>query len=421
LVIPYIASSSEKRRRTVLDLFKLPRLYWKRFVLWSFQPFYIRYFKLKSVGLENVPKEGSYLIVANHSHLLDPFFIGALIRRPIFQMASNEFFRKPLVRRFMWAMGAFPRKKGFTDFKSIKHAIHIVRQGHPLVIYPEGGRNWDGETLPVLRSIAKLVKLLGVPLVTVVSKGNYLAYPRWADKRRKSPIIVHYSKPVLFGRKSSDEEIIEHIRKGIYNNDNYTDNIKKIRGKNPARGLWRLLWRCPKCRAIDALKEKNGRTVCCTECNAKWEVNLHCFMREKEQEQWVAVKQYCDSMFQEEEISPIENDSPLLDLAPDEQIFLRSRRVLLMHEPEYPRLEKEGDGILFCTDRRLIFENKDTGTLKYFPFESIRGRSTERNNIFQLILEDDIARFIMPEESCYKWEVVYDHIRRRGGYREEEF
>jgi hypothetical protein len=37
------------------------------------------------------------------------------------------------------------------------------------------------------------------------------------------------------------------------------------------------------------------------------------------------------------------------------------------------------------------------------------------------VLENDIARFIMDEESCYKWEVIYDHIRLRGGYRDEEY
>lgn len=403
----------------MLDLFKLPKLYWKRLVLWGFQPFYIRYFRLRGVGLENVPKEGSYLIVANHSHLLDPFFIGALIRRPIFQMASNEFFRKPLVRRFMWAMGAFPRKKGFTDFKSIKYAIHIVREGHPLVIYPEGGRNWDGETLPVMQSIAKLVKLLKIPLVTVVSKGNYLAYPRWADMKRKSPITIYYSKPVLFGRKSTDQEIIDHIKKGIYNNDNYTD-IQKIRGKNPARGLWRLLWRCPACRTIDALRGKKGRFLCCSVCGKEWEVTLNCFMRERETGEWRAIKEYSDTMFREEEIIPLENDGGV-ELARDEQLFLCSKRVTLLHEPMYPKLEKSGEGILYLSSTRLIFRNEEDSSFKSYPFEAIRGRSTERNNIFQLILKDDIARFIMQEESCYKWEAVYDYIRRKGGYRDEDY
>jgi 1-acyl-sn-glycerol-3-phosphate acyltransferase len=402
----------------VLDFFKIPKLYWKRFVLWSFQPFYIRYFRLRAVGLENVPKSGSYLIVANHSHLLDPFFIGALIRRPIFQMASNEFFRQPLVRRFMWAMGAFPRKKGFTDFKSIKYAINLVKKGYPLCIYPEGGRNWDGETLPIIRSIAKLVKLLNVPLVSVVSKGNYLAYPRWADKRRKSPITVHYSKPVLFGRKSTDEEVIEYIQKGIYNNDNYT-KVKKIRGKNPAQGLWRLLWRCPSCRTIDALVEKDGKLIQCTSCKREWEVTLHCLMKETGSKEWKKIKEYSDQMFREEEIVPLPFKSEI-DLDSDEPIYMKSKTLTLFHEPEYPKLESMGDGTLYLTDKRLIFVPLNNSERISYPFEEIRGKSTERNNIFQLVLENDIARFLMPSESCYKWEIVYDYIRKRGGYREYE-
>ncbi len=407
----------EVRRLYKLDFFKIPKWYWKKFVLLTLQPFYIRHFKLKGVGLENVPKEGSYMIVANHSHLLDPFFIGALIRRPILQMASNEYFRQPLVRRFMWAMGAFPRKKGFTDFKSIKYAIHLAKKGYPLIIYPEGGRNWDGETLPILESTAKLVKLLQVPLITVVSKGNYLAYPRWADKRRKSRITIYYSKPVVFSRKSTDEEIIRHIQKGIYNNDNYTE-IKKIRGKNPAQGLPRLLWRCPNCRKIDALLEKDGKYLYCTECEKEWEVNLNCYIRERGASSWKTIKEYSDDMFKESEIITFSNDIGIV-LVDDENIYLKSKRVSLFHEPYYPKLEKVGDGILYLTNKRLLFKNKDDNRVISYSFESIRGRSTERNNIFQIVLEKDIGRFLMTNESCYKWEIFYDYIRKRGGYKGE--
>ena len=402
----------------MFDLFKLPKLYWYWFTLIVLQPFYIRYFKLKAVGLENVPRKGPFLMVANHSHLLDPFFIGALIKRPVFQMASNEFFRKPLVRRFMWAMGAFPRKKGFVDFKSIKHAIKIVKMGYPLIIYPEGGRNWDGETLPILKSTAKLVKLLNVPLITVVSKGNYLAYPRWANRRRKSQITIYYSKPVQFSKDTPDEVIIDHIQRGIYNNDNYTE-IKKIRGKNPAEGLPRLLWRCPECRKIDALKEIDGKYVVCQYCGAKWEVNLRCFMRREGENEWRAIKEYADMMFREEEIIPI-NPAVEVKLENGEKVFLESKEVILYHEPYYPKLERVGKGKLLMTDRRLIFKCDENSKIYSYPFEKIRGRSTELNNVFQIILDDDIGRFVMNEESPYKWEIIYDYIRKKGGYRTEE-
>jgi 1-acyl-sn-glycerol-3-phosphate acyltransferase len=400
------------------DLFVPPKLYFNRLVLRCVQPFYIRMFKLSAVGIENIPKEGSYVLVANHSHLLDPFFIGALIRKTVFQMASNEFFRKPLIKRFMWAMGAFPRRKGYVDLKSIKYAISLVRKGYPLVIYPEGGRNWDGETLPILKSTAKLIKLLKVPLVTVVSKGNYLAFPRWADEKRKSPITIHYSKPVMFDKKSLDDEIIDYIQKGIYNNDNYT-KIKKIKGKNPAVGLPRLLWRCPDCRAIDALEEKNGNYILCTSCKKEWEVNLSCYMRKEGTQEWKAIKEYSDTMFREKEIVPLKEEKPQR-LAPDEKVYLKSKTVTFYHQPEYPELEEIGKGTLYLTGKGLIFIKKDDDSFFSYPFENIRGRSTEVNTVFQIVLDDDIARFEMMQESCYKWEIIYDYIRKKGGFKETE-
>jgi len=400
----------------VLDLFKTPKLFFYHFILIFVRPFYAWHFKLRGVGVENLPKKGPYLMMANHSHLLDPFFIGAIINRPLFQMASNEFFRKPLMRRFMWAMGAFPRKKGFVDFKSIKYAIHLVRQGHPLVIYPEGGRNWDGETLPILKSTANLVKLLNVPLVTVVSKGNYKAYPRWADRRRKSPITIYLSKPVQFDRNTPDEEIIDYVQGGIFNNDNFTE-VDNIRGKNPAEGLTRLLWRCPSCREIEALEEREGKFLVCSSCGMTWEVNLACYMREKGSDTWQPIKKYSDTMFRDAEIVPIKPDIQYPALA-GETIYLSSKIVTFFHEPQYPKLKKTGKGRLFLTDTGLLFIN--SSDVKVFRFEDIRGRSTEQNTFFQVVLNEDIARFEMQEESCYKWELYYDFIRKKRGYREEE-
>jgi len=401
-----------------VDLFKTPKLYFYRFILVWFQPFYKRVFKLKGVGLENLPKQGPYLIVANHSHLLDPFFIGAVIRRPVFQMASNEFFRKPLMRRFMWAMGAFPRKKGFVDFKSIKYAIHLVKKGYPLAIYPEGGRNWDGETLPVLKSTAKLVKLLQVPLVTVVSKGNYKALPRWTDRKRRSPITINFSKPVQFNRTSPDEEIIEHIQRGIFNNDNFTE-VEKIKGKKPAEGLTRLLWRCPSCRKIDALMEKDGKYIACSQCGKEWEVNLDCYMRETNDQNWRPIKEYSDLMFRESEVTPLPQDVKMPTVS-DKTVFLQSGIITLYHEPKYPKLEKVGQGRLILTDKGLVFVRENSETAITYRFENIRGRSTERNTIFQIVMDHDIARFEMTSESCYKWEVYYDYIRNKGGFKGEE-
>jgi len=418
----------------MLDLYKIPKLYFYRWLLWWFPPIYVRISKLCAVGLENVPREGPYLLVGNHSHKLDPLFIAALIRRPIFQMASDEYFRIPLMRRFMWAMGAFPIHKDNVRPREIKHAIKLVEQGYPLAIYPEGGRNWDGKTLPVLESTAKMVNLLNkrrtVPVMAVVSNGNYLAWPRWANKRRKSPITIHYGKPVTFDRKTPEKEIIDWMQKAIDHNDNYT-KIENICGKRPVEGLTRLLWRCPDCRILEGLVENKGKTLICSACGKEWEVNLHCYMKEVGTVSWKPIKEYADLMFREDEIVPLEHDFGNY-LEDGEQVFLQSGEVMLYHEPKYPKLKlkKIDNGKLLLTDRGLVFIKKsDTRSIRY-PFENIRGRSTEKNFIFQIlfliltengspnVLEDgrvklDIGRFKMLNESCLKWELFYDFVRKK--------
>lgn len=53
---------------------------------------------MKVSGIENVPKSGPIIFIANHpSTLLDPIVIGILMKRPIYFLAANEFMGKGLV------------------------------------------------------------------------------------------------------------------------------------------------------------------------------------------------------------------------------------------------------------------------------------------------------------------------------------
>lgn len=426
-MIYYLLLRVRHRRKTLKILYTRPTLVFYWFILIFLGPFVKIFYKLRGVGVRNVPRRGPFVLCANHSHLLDPFFIGALIGRPIFQIASDEFFRKPFLRWFMWEMGAFPRQKGSAAVGALRHAMDLVRKGFPLVIYPEGGRNWDGETLPSIESTARLVKRLGVPLVTVVSKGNYIAWPRWATNRRKSRIHIYFSEPVTFDRDTPDGEVIAHIENGIYNNDNYTE-VEKVKGRDPAKGLPRLLWRCPECRSVDALEERGGSLVGCVRCTREWEVDLRCRMREKGSPEWRAIKEYSDLTFREDEVLPVP-DGTCPGLEPGERLFLESKRVTLYHEPAYPTLDKVGDGRLFLTDRRLVFAPEGGGDALSIEFKRILGRSTEKSTFFQVVFAEDtedidggidIARFEMHGESCLKWQLYYDYVRRVSGRSTEK-
>ncbi len=173
---------------------------------------------------------------------------------------------------------------------------------------------------------------------------------------------------------------------------------------------------------MEGLTEKKGKIIYCTNsrCGKKWEVNLRCYMRDVETHEWIPIKEYADLMFREEEVVPIKHDFDDF-IAEEEQVFLISGEITLYNEHQYPKLRKIGEGRLLLTDKGLVFIIKHNGEVIRYPFERIRGRSTEKNYIFQIVLvclrKDgytgfDVSRFEMLNESCLKWELYYDYVRK---------
>jgi len=134
-----------------------------------------------------------YLILPNHVNNLDPFFVGAFVKEPIYFVTTDEQFRNP-VKGFLLSRltGAIPKKKFVPDIITVKDIIRIVKNKGIVGIFPEGQRSWSGETEELVRSTAKLIKMLGIPVVTVILSGSHLAHPRWANNNRKGKIHLKY-------------------------------------------------------------------------------------------------------------------------------------------------------------------------------------------------------------------------------------
>ena len=81
------------------------------------------------------------------------------------------------------------------------------------------------------------------------------------------------------------------------------------------------------------------------------------------------------------------------------------------NEARFPKLKKVAYGNLYLTDRGLVFVKKGDGNYIRYRFQEIRGRSSEKSNIFQIVPDDGhLERFKMNKESCLKWEVYFDCI-----------
>ena len=121
-------------------------------------------------GLEHLPRDGGYVLAANHLSNFDPWPLGI----PLFPgrylrfMAKSELFWFPL-GPFIAACGAFPVRRGQRDEEAVETALRLCKEGHVVVMFPEGTRRQKGlrkkHEARWRSGAARIALEAGVPLV----------------------------------------------------------------------------------------------------------------------------------------------------------------------------------------------------------------------------------------------------------------
>lgn len=100
-------------------------------------------YKINYIGLENIPKDGGFILACNHQNALDPVIIASAMKRPVHFMAKEELFENNSVGFFLKHFNAFPVVRGSGDMSAVNYAENIVKNGWILGIFPEGTRSKD--------------------------------------------------------------------------------------------------------------------------------------------------------------------------------------------------------------------------------------------------------------------------------------
>jgi 1-acyl-sn-glycerol-3-phosphate acyltransferase len=152
-------------------------------------------FRHRATGTEHVPATGGVVLAANHWSNLDPWplAIPFFPRRFFRFMAKAELFWFPL-GWIISAGGAFKVRRGESDDEAISTAVRLAREGHAVVMFPEGTRRRKGirkkHEARWRSGAARIALAAEVPLVPAGISGT----ERLA---RLGPLRVAYGAPIV--------------------------------------------------------------------------------------------------------------------------------------------------------------------------------------------------------------------------------
>jgi 1-acyl-sn-glycerol-3-phosphate acyltransferase len=164
---------------------------------------YKHYFQLHCQGLEHLPQDRGYLIVANHvSHLDGPAIIAAHSKhlKYVYSLAAKDYFFnrswKSWFYRYFFNMIPFERKGKFLD--CLKICQNAIAQRKYILFFPEGTRSVTGEIQLLKLGLGLLVTQLQVTVVPAYISGTYQALPKGSRFPKKHPIKISFGIPLEF-------------------------------------------------------------------------------------------------------------------------------------------------------------------------------------------------------------------------------
>ena len=120
-------------------------------------------YKIRVVGIENIPQSGAFILCSNHFDSMDPAILTISMKRRMYFMAKNELFVNFFSRQVFTWLGAFPVKRGSQDMQAYKKALSHLNIGNGLLVFIQGTRTMDfsqakkGAALFALKTDAVLI------------------------------------------------------------------------------------------------------------------------------------------------------------------------------------------------------------------------------------------------------------------------
>jgi 1-acyl-sn-glycerol-3-phosphate acyltransferase len=178
-----------------VDHLRMPRLYgFSHYVMgWLWGAF----FRGEVAGTENLPREGPFIIAANHVSLLDPPCVGCHVPRVMRPFARRTLWSGRVASWWLDGVGGIPVDREAGDVAAIKRVLQVLQENRGLILFPEGTRSPDGRLQKPKSGVGLMACRTGAAVVPARIFGSFEAMGKGrAFPRFCTPVSVVFGRPL---------------------------------------------------------------------------------------------------------------------------------------------------------------------------------------------------------------------------------
>lgn len=175
-------------------------------------------------GLENIPKDGPFIIAANHTSYYETVLLHTIliprINKEVHALCNSYYWRYLVARYFLDMSQTIPVyveksvKSRSKNKKSFNKALHYLKKKEIVLVFPEGKRG-DGKKLnKAYNGVAKLAIKSKVPVMPVGFVDAHKVLPKGKLVPRFKRAEVRFGKPMKFERfynKKINDKILNQV------------------------------------------------------------------------------------------------------------------------------------------------------------------------------------------------------------------
>ena len=154
---------------------------------------------LQVSGTENIPKEGGFMLYANHQGMFDVLAVAATCDIPVGAVLKKELYDIPFLHQVAICTKSFPmdREDVRQSLTVIQSVIREIKAGRNYLIFPEGTRSRNGNQMGQFHSGSfRCATRSKCPIVPVALVDSF----KVLDQKGSKPVTVqiHYLKPICW-------------------------------------------------------------------------------------------------------------------------------------------------------------------------------------------------------------------------------